>query len=298
MKQIIKTSCILCENDQGILIADRLRYGIKNNVVRCTQCALVYLDPPFCSDDNSNYYQNEYRQNYQAPPPEEYHLSQIDISTERLSKIEHLLPLEANILEVGCAAGSLLSVLQDSGYKNIAGVEIDQTYSQYALDKLGHTVYQKPLEQLNLPPESVDAIISFHVLEHFSDPLAFLKTAAGLLKPAGSFIAEVPNIDDYLISMFNLKEYKDFYFQPAHNYYFSARTVRKLLEKAGFKSVKIMTYQRYWLMNGVNWLLKKRPTGLKGGATPGVVSDFANWLFMCFLRMMACGDTIIVSAKK
>jgi SAM-dependent methyltransferase len=43
-----------------------------------------------------------------------------------------------------------------------------------------------------------DAVCSFQVLEHLSDPLSFLKDAINLIKPGGKLIISVPNQDSFI----------------------------------------------------------------------------------------------------
>lgn len=298
MKKTVESKCILCNNNTAFIITDKLRYGIERNICKCCNCDLVYMNPQFLLDDSSGFYEKEYRQLYKAPPAKEFYYSQINISQQRLKKIDKYLNADMKILEIGSAAGSFLTALKQANYIDVMGVELDKDYSQFAIDKLNLKIYQDSIENLDLEPESFGAIICFHVFEHFSDPVEFAKNVLKLLKPGGRFIAEVPNVDDYLLSFIKLKSYQEFYFQPAHNFYFSPATVNKTLLKAGFGKVNIDLYQRYSIFNGLNWIKHGKPTGLSGGVNSNIVTSFLDYLFCALLFLTQRTDTLIVCAEK
>ena len=60
---MMKILCPLCASDGTTLITDRLRFGRSANVMRCGNCALVFLDQDsfrFPVD----FYEREYHQTY------------------------------------------------------------------------------------------------------------------------------------------------------------------------------------------------------------------------------------------
>lgn len=297
MKQTIDTKCFYCGYDEVYILADKLRFEVLKPICKCVNCGLVFIKPPFVSDDPA-FYENEYRAYYQAPLAKEYFESQIPEAKFRLDKIASHLSKQMKIMEIGSAAGSMLTVLKDAGYENVCGLEPDKNYSQYAIEQAGHNVYQGLLEQVELPENEFDAIICFHVFEHSNDPTAFLNRVFQVLKPGGVFIAEVPNVDDYLISLVNLKAYKDFYYQPSHNFYFSAKTAFKFLDKSAFERLNVLHYHRYSVFNGLNWLLKAKPTGLTGGIKQNWFTEIIDVSFKNLLQILKITDTIVVSAHK
>lgn len=297
MKHTIDTKCFYCGCNEVYILADKLRFEVQKPVCKCVNCGLVFVKPPFVSEDKT-FYENQYRAYYKAPPASDYYTSEIPVAHLRLGKIAHLLSKQMKIMEIGAAAGSMLTALKEVGYHNVCGVEPDKNYSQYAIEHAGHMVYQGILEHIDLPENEFDAIICFHVFEHSNEPSEFLNTVFKLLKPGGVFIAEVPNFDDYLISLLNLKAYKDFYFQPSHNFYFSAKTAFNLLAKSNFVRLNAIHYQRYSFLNGLNWLLKSKPTGLHGGVSSNSLTNFFDNTFKNLLIMFKITDTVVVSGYK
>jgi cyclopropane fatty-acyl-phospholipid synthase-like methyltransferase len=73
-----------------------------------------------------------------------------------------------------------------------------------------------------------DAITFWAVLEHVSDPRAFLEKAAALLNPEGFCFVLVPNMKSLATRVLGA-HYR--YIYPQHLNYFTASTLRKLVEK-------------------------------------------------------------------
>jgi 2-polyprenyl-3-methyl-5-hydroxy-6-metoxy-1,4-benzoquinol methylase len=69
-------------------------------------------------------------------------------------------------LDIGCAAGQLLSFFKTKDWKT-AGIDPDETSRKHAKTNFGLNVFEE--DYLNLiPPKSFDVISMWHVLEHVS----------------------------------------------------------------------------------------------------------------------------------
>ncbi len=97
----------------------------------------------------------------------------------------------------------------------------------------------------------------FHVLEHLSEPKAFIANCMLLLKPGGVLLIEVPNLADELLS--HSKEYREFYWQRAHISYFDPARLELLIRKTGYNDYNIKGVQRYGLRNLLHWLDQGKP---------------------------------------
>jgi 2-polyprenyl-3-methyl-5-hydroxy-6-metoxy-1,4-benzoquinol methylase len=298
MNETTEVKCFLCENNRARVIAKKLRYEIEKEVCACTVCGFVFIKPPFVFEETPEFYAKEYRNFYKAPPADQYFTSQLEMSRERFKRLKHLLSKNMSIAELGSAAGSFLSVMKENGFTQVEGIEPDRVYSQYAREVKDFRVYEESLETFNKPDNSYDAIISFHVLEHTDHPVNFLKKTYALLKEGGVFIAEVPCVEDYLISLLKVQSFKEFYFQPAHNFYFSGKTAVLSFKKAGYKKIQVQYLQRYGLMNGFNWLMKNKPTGLSGQKKLGPILRLLDRFFRALLIVFHKTDTIIIYGYK
>ena len=97
-----------------------------------------------------------------------------------------------SLIEFGCGPGNFLKKVKQNVHQ-IAGVEINKHAADVARMK-GINVYHPD----HMPENMIgryDAAVSFHVLEHVSDPKAFLKRLSRFVKPNGLIGISVPNQD-------------------------------------------------------------------------------------------------------
>ena len=106
-------------------------------------------------------------------------------------------------------------------------------------------------------------------MEHIKDPILELKNLKKHLKDDGKIIVEVPNINDALLDLYNIEDFRDWYFWTCHLYYYSQKSLRSIGEKAGYKVDYVKQIQRFPLSNHVHWLQKNKPNGHK-------IYDFLN----------------------
>jgi SAM-dependent methyltransferase len=111
------------------------------------------------------------------------------------------------------------------------------------------------------PDNSYDKIFMFFLLEHLYDPIPYLKNLNRILAPKGAILMVMPNAYDVLLNVYNIPKFKDFYFNIAHPFYYSKKTLSLLLKKAGFCNFNILPEQRYDLSNHMNWMMEGKPGG-------------------------------------
>lgn len=103
--------------------------------------------------------------------------------------------VSGNLLEVGCGEGRGISVLQDhcDHYTGIDKIEeVIQTLSKKYPD---HSFLQSTIPPISgLENNSFDSIVTFQVIEHIGDDLAFLQELYRLLRPGGVALVTTPNI--------------------------------------------------------------------------------------------------------
>lgn len=257
------SQCFICKSNDNKIIRRKLRYDIERDVLKCEQCGLVFLKP--FEDKQSDFYQDnkEYRgqygpdlKNFAADCQKRfdtYYPFQLLIVKE----IEHLLKPDMAVLDVGCSTGHFLHALRGK-VKTRVGVELNREEAEFIRNKLDFKVYSEPIGALQIAEGPFDLITSLQVLEHLEDPLEFLKQIGKNLKPNGYLFLEAPNINDALLSCYQVKGYEDFYYREPHLYYFSAQTLGRLLNQAGFTG-EIKTAQRYNFLNHLHWFLTGRP---------------------------------------
>jgi 2-polyprenyl-3-methyl-5-hydroxy-6-metoxy-1,4-benzoquinol methylase len=148
------------------------------------------------------------------------------------------------VLEIGAAGGHFLAEARGRGY-DVVGIEPTDNGVESARRRFGIELRQGFVEEVELEPESLDAVAGFHVLEHIPDPLPTLQRLHGWLKPGGAAFFEVPNA--YSRQARN----KGADWGPLdlthHVSQFTPKALRMLLERAGFavEWVHSVAYTRY-----------------------------------------------------
>jgi 2-polyprenyl-3-methyl-5-hydroxy-6-metoxy-1,4-benzoquinol methylase len=249
--------CPLC-NDKAPkkLVHSKLRYGDYGSIQQCDECDYVFLFPRLSEEEQKAYYTNEYRRSYEDPSVQERFITDFPEAIRRLNHVLQSNQQAQSLLEIGVGSGAFLSLAR-SYFGTTVGIELDKETHSFLKQK-NFEIHE---DLRSLKDRKFDVIVLFHVLEHFLDPIEFLNQLKQHLSPNGYIYIEVPNINDMLISQYNIEEFKDFYFCSAHLSYFSKKTLEYTLEKSGMKSV-VSYIQRYDISNHLNWLLNKKPGGM------------------------------------
>lgn len=236
-----KTDSVVCDlcgaNDYQVLFEGRDRLHQRPGtfpVVQCRQCQLVYLNPRPAEDTLADYYPEDY-----SPFKQERGITQRVQSWLRLRqarRIQKTIPLRGRVLEVGCATGDLLVPLRDMGV-SVAGIEISQHAAEIARRDHNLEVHTGTLFDAPYAPNSFDAVVMRHVIEHFPSACRALKQIARLLKQEGLLFITTPNYDSLDRVMFG--EFWHNYEIPRHQLVFSVDTLTGLLQKTGFKLLHV-----------------------------------------------------------
>lgn len=259
MNNIVR--CYLCASDDLKIIREKLRHDILRKVFECQGCSLVFLDPT--QENLEEYYRKEYRKLHSPVLGKELNAQEffdinIPLQKGRIEKIKHLLRKDMRVLDVGSSAGMFLQAIK-SYVRECVGVEFDEKYAQYANEQLGITTYTTPLAQTNLEPHSFDMISALQTLEHIADPQKFLDAIKQYLRPDGIIYIEVPNHDESLLSVFDVPGYRDFYYRGPHIFYYNPRTLRMMMNRAGFDGDISASGYEPNVLNQLNWILTGSP---------------------------------------
>ena len=104
--------------------------------------------------------------------------------------------------------------------------------------KKGFEVFDTPIENVKLPAESSDVIVSFEVIEHLFSPEGFIEQCVKFLRTSGLFICTCPNIE--ALGTLVLKE-KATVVDHEHVNYFSPTSISLLFARAGLEVVEVST---------------------------------------------------------
>jgi 2-polyprenyl-3-methyl-5-hydroxy-6-metoxy-1,4-benzoquinol methylase len=132
------------------------------------------------------------------------------------------------VLDVGCSSGAFLYQLKQRfpGAYEILGTDVSGAPLDYAESK-GVPVLRSDFLAHNFSDKKFDAVTFWAVLEHLLEPKRFLEKAVLLLKTTGVCIVLVPNMKSLAVRTIG-KRYR--YIYPQHLNYFTATTLRRLVE--------------------------------------------------------------------
>ncbi len=134
----------------------------------------------------------------------------------------------ASLVEVGCGPGAFLEKARLHVPESY-GIEFNTGALEQARMK-GLTVFG-PGEDVSAAVGHVDAVFSFHVLEHVADPVEFLGGLCALVKPGGRIGISVPNMDGPVRHIVPCASNMP----PHHATRWRLRTLRTLAEKVGLR---------------------------------------------------------------
>jgi 2-polyprenyl-3-methyl-5-hydroxy-6-metoxy-1,4-benzoquinol methylase len=253
--------CNLCGHDRFKKVADKLRDTSDYKVYKCMSCGHVQLLPRPTASENKRFY-DEDRQEKTIRKKVNLENLRTNFRHDIRRRVEFMrnrFPKNKMILDLGCGYGFFLEEMAQLGYK-IKGIEISKERRELAKKVTNIPIFDINVAEPNVRVtiEPVDVVTLFHVLEHIAYPITFCKNIKQkLLKKGGCLVVEVPNVNELMLKA--CPAYNEFYWNRAHLNYFSEETLKKVLEKAGYKEIEITYIQRYGIENLCNWLITGKP---------------------------------------
>lgn len=114
----------------------------------------------------------------------------------KFSTIRDILPLSADILDIGCLNGNLYNFLRNPEFpiKSFTGVDLSEKLIALAKSRFPEQTWIQA-DRLKLPfaDKTFDAVTLLETLEHVEDPRATIREAARVCKTNGVLIISVPN---------------------------------------------------------------------------------------------------------
>ncbi|MBS3123665.1 class I SAM-dependent methyltransferase [Candidatus Woesearchaeota archaeon] len=217
--------CIICNQDKTELWAKKYKYA----AVKCLNCGLIWIDPLPTSEELNQFYTIYYK----------YRVSETKLTEQR--KIMYnldknwleLFIKKGKLLDIGCSDGSFLSNFSQDWEKY--GVEIGSDAVEQAQQKGINVIEGSAKETLNFG-KKFDCVMLRGTIEHFTNPAEAIEIVSKLINSGGYiFFTATPDVDSFSAQLY--KEKWNMFVPPAHLFYFSIKTLTKLVEKFNFEKV-------------------------------------------------------------
>jgi 2-polyprenyl-3-methyl-5-hydroxy-6-metoxy-1,4-benzoquinol methylase len=205
-------------------------------LVECLNCGLVYVHPRPDPKELHALYDESYFQNDQSGVVgyANYLDDEVQIRktfARRLQFLERWIQ-PGKLLDVGCAAGFFLDEAHRRGWQ-VQGSDVSAFAARYVKERFGYEVVQGSLGDADFARDSFDLITLWDVIEHVPDPKAHVQKIAELLRPGGLVALATPDVDSVPARLTG-KRWVGYKLSEEHVYYFSARTLKRMLDEAGF----------------------------------------------------------------
>lgn len=206
--------------------------GTDLYIFECSQCGLVQA-----TQEPVPYYKEVIRSSAFSAEMADFRKQQLKewVAQNYLSGLR--------ILEIGSGKGEYLHLLKQAGMKAY-GTEFGNA-SVNACKQQGFLVWQAYPDGhgLELSEASFDAFASFNFMEHWPNPKNTLRDISQVIKQNAIGLVEVPNFDMILKKNLFTEFISD------HIFYFTANTLRLMLETSGFEVLDIQSIWHDYILS-------------------------------------------------
>lgn len=140
------------------------------------------------------------------------------------------------LLDVGCGRGDLAASWQDAGWA-VLGIEPSPQAAETATRR-GARIVGATLGQARLQPDSLDAVVFRHSLEHVVDPRLELSRVATALRPGGQLAVIVPHWGSWQRRAFGERWFP--LELPRHRTHFTADGLRRAIAAARLEPIDVV----------------------------------------------------------
>lgn len=223
-------ACPICGYERNV----SFRF-LKNDykIYRCDACNLMFVHPQPSPDELLRIYDNSYfrRGNkYLRVNETESRSRNLDNDKRKIDVIKKYKET-GKILDIGCARGDFLYLARQDGF-DVTGVEVSTFCADYVKNKLGIDVYSGDLLSAQLPSSTYDVVTLWDVIEHLRNPLETLNEISRIIRPGGILCFSTGDIDSFYSRI--MGRFWHLLTPPQHLFYFTPKSIRKMLYRCGF----------------------------------------------------------------
>lgn len=253
-----RKTCTLCLKKDSF----KIKYVLHDfNIVQCSNCKLLARDVIFTKKEIEDLYSKDYfcklqKDYFSAGISQELESSlRVKDFNDRLRKISIRTKLnKGKLIDIGCATGVFLKIAKDKGW-NPFGVEVSKYAAKFAIENYHLKVFCGELKDSKLKNNSFDVATGWDVIEHVEDPTSLVQDVKRILKPKGYFVLQTTMTDSLLFLVADIIYKLTFgkisilvriAYPVHHSNHFSRDTLKKLLQRNGFKVTAQENVEWFW----------------------------------------------------
>ncbi len=268
-------------NQEQIKITDS-DYGKIWDLSLCKNCNHVFANP----SPSQNFIQSLYSK-AEDPLYDEEAKGRSKNFLKILAILDKMFPAKGILLDVGAATGILLDNARERGWK-VEGIEpsawaVRVARERYHLEELKEGIF----EEVTLRDNFYTSITMVDFIEHIPHPFEAAAKAHKIICPGGVLCLVTPDIKSLAARAMGEKWW---HFRPGHLGYFTKKSLKTLLHRAGFRIIK---QRRYSWTFSLHYLFSRR-SGLKFLLKNHVLASFWKRIPI----KLALQDSFEVYAKK
>lgn len=256
MREVIV--CTICGNEEAVFwytkhsITDSRSY----HIYKCDVCNSGFVYPPPSDEYLKEYYNSEKNTHggslkdndfnahfrYILQSEEKYPNSTVD--AKRISRFAKKYASGKDFLDIGAGYGFFTRAAISEGFNCVALEAGSNNCKIFELMNGFEPLNQLLDDDFSVANEnSFDVVLLSQVLEHIPNPLTATKQIRRVLKKDGLCIIAVPHFGSFISKIQGKNDM--FIIPPEHVNFFSARGLRKLFERGGFRLIETHTISRY-----------------------------------------------------
>jgi len=240
-----ESRCILCGAALEMSVAglSDTRFGVSGSyeIHRCTRCGLEQTVPRPSMSDLKALYQTYY--NFGGETGTLYTRLREHFFFSVLNRLWSVLDGDISfyqqrgtgwLIDIGCNEGRGLRIYARNGFQ-VEGLELNETAAAVAR-KSGFIVHTCLLADF-IPTQPYKVAVLSNVLEHSLDPREMLQDVHRILAGGGQVWISCPNSESWFRRVFGRSWIS--WHVPFHIVHFSATTLRRVLEDAGYAQIEV-----------------------------------------------------------